>query len=138
MPYRDKSSRQAKDRENAYRRKWREQNPEKYKAQLEKQRSWYLRNPDKWRRVQRRTLLRAYGLSIEDYERLYDAQGALCAICHKPESIPNKLLAVDHNHITGKVRSLLCNKCNQGLGYFNENIETLQRVIDYLKLHEEK
>jgi recombination endonuclease VII len=55
-----------------------------------------------------------YGLSKEDYERMLDEQGGVCAICG---SAPDKQrLSVDHNHGTGKVRGLLCHKCNLALG----------------------
>lgn len=64
-------------------------------------------------------------------QKLSDAQGACCAICRKPESSFTKRLAVDHNHRTGKVRGLLCYRCNKFLvGRFT--ISTITPVVEYL------
>lgn len=76
-----------------------------------------------------------YGIEPEEYERLNKNQDGLCAICqqpniHKPPHITK--LVVDHCHATGKVRGLLCNKCNQALGLFQENVENLARATSYL------
>lgn len=51
-----------------------------------------------------------------------------CLICNCDEK-----LVVDHNHVTGKVRGMLCNHCNRGLGHFRDNLDTLQKAIEYLK-----
>lgn len=81
--------------------------------------------------------------SKEDYILLLNKQNNLCAICDKPESIVNnhngkiKRLAIDHDHKTGKVRGLLCQKCNTSIGAFNESIEALERAILYLKKHKD-
>ena len=78
-----------------------------------------------------------YGITLEDYKKMYDEQKGLCKICHKPETRTNQygicLLHIDHNHVTGKVRGLLCNKCNTLLGYSREDIEILESAIEYLK-----
>lgn len=55
-----------------------------------------------------------------------------CDLCSSARPL-NKLLHWDHDHITGKFRGWLCSKCNLGLGYFEDNIQGLQRAIDYLK-----
>lgn len=69
-----------------------------------------------------------YGLSAEDYDRMVDAQGGCCAICKAPTTP----LQVDHNHITGKVRRLLCRRCNLGLGYFQDDPIRLAEAIVYI------
>lgn len=75
-----------------------------------------------------------YNITIETYKKLHDAQKGLCAICLNPEqSIHRIFLAVDHDHKTGKIRGLLCDKCNRGLGQFKDNIEILEQAIKYLK-----
>jgi hypothetical protein len=81
----------------------------------------------------------AYGISLEDYFNMLESQNGVCAICGKEEMRINPktkkvhLLSVDHNHATGKVRGLLCMKCNPGIGNFQENVGLLQNAIEYLK-----
>lgn len=84
-------------------------------------------------------LRRVYGLTLEEYDKMFNLQHGLCAICGKQEESLNRWtktplnLAVDHNHETGEIRGLLCSSCNVGLGYFKDSIENLQRAIKYLK-----
>lgn len=66
--------------------------------------------------------------ALANFEVLFKAQDGKCAICDKV-----KRLAVDHNHITGEVRGLLCNKCNRGLGLFDESPQCFKRSLVYLK-----
>lgn len=73
-------------------------------------------------------LLSDYGISLEDFNKLSLEQKGFCSICS--ENLP---LVVDHCHKTKKVRGLLCRNCNLGLGYFKDNLERLQKAIDYLK-----
>lgn len=82
-------------------------------------------------------------ISKEYYFELLENQKGLCAICKKNEDISisakndkPKRLAIDHNHKTGKIRGLLCHKCNVSIGALNESIETLQAAIEYLKQHQ--
>jgi len=79
------------------------------------------------------------GLPKDAYETMYKAQKGLCAICGKPEQYKNgakkgqpKTMAIDHDHKTGKVRRLLCQLCNQGLGCFHDSPVLLQKAINYL------
>lgn len=79
-----------------------------------------------------------YGIDLNQYNKLLRNQNGLCAICHQTEiqkDIKGKIkrLHVDHCHITGKVRGLLCSECNTGLGKFRENITYLTTAINYLK-----
>ena len=72
-----------------------------------------------------------YGLTKKDWEGLWYAQDGRCAICDKFfEKIKDAY--VDHNHKTDKARSLLCNKCNLGIGFFNDNPELLKNAREYL------
>ena len=77
-----------------------------------------------------------YNISLEQYDELYIEQNGCCAICKKPENELKKILCVDHNHKTNKVRGLLCDKCNRGLGYFNDNIIFLNNAGNYLSLND--
>ncbi len=83
-------------------------------------------------------LRRRYGLSEENYREIHKKQGHVCAICggKNTHSCTKKVdydLYVDHCHSTGKVRGLLCNHCNRGIGLFKEDISKLERAILYLK-----
>lgn len=83
--------------------------------------------------------LKKYGLTLAMYEEMLDRQEGGCAICRKPPSIRYngkiKRLAVDHDHATGKVRELLCDQCNGGLGLFADDIEIISAAIRYLIKH---
>lgn len=73
-----------------------------------------------------------YGITIEQYDALYIAQGGVCYICRRATG-KTRRLAVDHNHKTGKVRGLLCKLCNRFIiGYARDNAEMLKRAIEYL------
>jgi hypothetical protein len=67
------------------------------------------------------------------------AQNDLCAICGRPETVvrcgKTQNLAVDHDHTTNQVRDLLCNNCNNMLGYFNDDPELLEKAANYLEKH---
>lgn len=75
-------------------------------------------------------LRKRYGISIEDYKRMHEHQDGLCAIC---KGLPQKKgLSVDHNHQSGKVRALLCSRCNTALGLVDENKTILKTMIQYI------
>jgi hypothetical protein len=78
-------------------------------------------------------LKRLYGITWEDYLKIFQEQGEVCAIC-KEDCSTKKMLSVDHDHKTGKVRGLLCNGCNTSLGRFKDSVILLQRAIDYLNI----
>jgi hypothetical protein len=80
------------------------------------------------------SLKRKYGIGIDQYNILLEIQNNTCYICGKSEVL-NKSLAVDHNHETGKVRGLLCYRCNTALGFVEEKVEILQNMINYLNKH---
>ena len=79
--------------------------------------------------LRKRDLKKLASISLEDYEKMFDEQKGLCLIC---ETSYVKALAVDHDHITGKVRGLLCGQCNLGLGNFKDNETLLSRAVEYL------
>jgi len=135
----EKEERLKKTRERA--RRWREKHPERYEeikrngAKRETER--LNQNPHK--RERRRETERAarlklkYGLEIGEYERRISEQGGVCAICGAKDV--GRSLAVDHDHLSGKVRKLLCLRCNQALGLARENVEILERMVRYLVEH---
>ena len=73
-----------------------------------------------------------YGVSQGDYETLHNKSKGVCGICGCAEG-SKMALAVDHCHKSGKVRGLLCNNCNNGLGRFKDDPDLLQLAIKYLK-----
>ncbi len=83
-----------------------------------------------------------FRLSIEDYDLMFFRQGGMCAVCGKQETkihpITGKVwpLVVDHNHETGQVRELLCNRCNVLLGRIERDREHVKRLVKYLKKHD--
>lgn len=79
-------------------------------------------------------LRRLYGVSIEDYNAMLVGQNYSCAICSTRESGRRDVLnfAVDHCHITNKVRGLLCMKCNTAIGKLRHDIDYLKKAIAYL------
>lgn len=85
-------------------------------------------------------LQRKYGISLADQLWLYSEQNGCCAICGVEEgSAPRGTLFVDHDHVTGKVRGLLCHHCNSGLGHFMDNVNFLFEAQKYLlKIQEER
>lgn len=85
-----------------------------------------------------RTLYYKYGINLEDYKKLFSDQHGKCAICFRQLEIDSKETCVDHDHKTGKVREILCNKCNSGIGFLQENTMILQSAIDYLIKHGKK
>jgi hypothetical protein len=106
----------------------------------ERNKRWRRSNPDKYRRVTtacRRK--REYKLLDGDYEQMLAEQNGLCAICQKPETkkVNGRVveLSVDHNHITGEIRKLLCQKCNLMIGYSMEDPGTLEAAAKYLRQH---
>lgn len=86
--------------------------------------------------------LKRFGLDPEKYLEMLKNQDNKCAICGKEEITlttkgTKRRLSIDHDHKTGKVRDLLCNKCNTGLGCYEDSVELIQKVIKYLEKHGE-
>lgn len=73
-------------------------------------------------------LLREYGLSVADYQKMAESQQGQCAIC----GMSQEKLCVDHDAITGRVRGLLCSVCNSGIGFLRHSEEILESAIAYL------
>jgi len=78
-----------------------------------------------------RYLEKKYGITKGRYNVLLKQQHGRCAICHRPPK--KRRLSVDHDHKTGRIRGLLCYKCNYGLGFFGYNPETLVSLTIYLE-----
>jgi hypothetical protein len=87
-----------------------------------------LANANKDRR--QKWLKREYGMTLADYDAMMAGQGGVCAICRMASK---KTLNVDHCHITGEVRGLLCDACNKGCGHFRDRPELLRAAAAYLE-----
>lgn len=117
-----------------YQREYRKNNPEKMKAYYRKSYST-AKNTAKYRRQTARLL----GISSEWYAEKFKHQCGLCAVCGKPETAVHGQtgktlsLAIDHCHKTGKVRGLLCRKCNIGIGGFGDDPILLRAAVTYLE-----
>lgn len=79
-------------------------------------------------------LKKKYGLILQDYDHMLEAQQGKCAICKGPPTTFGRLV-VDHCHNTKKVRALLCSHCNRALGGFRDNLETVLSAAQYLESH---
>lgn len=77
---------------------------------------------------------RTYGISLEDYNKLFLKQKGCCAICSKHQSELKERLHLDHNHKTNKIRGLLCGSCNRAIGLLREDVEIFSKAIDYLNV----
>lgn len=83
-------------------------------------------------------MYRNYGITREDYDLLFEKQNGLCAICKEPETKIVKWsgrllpLSVDHDHVTGKIRGLLCNRCNRVLGMIKDDAQIARSILEYL------
>jgi len=104
---------------------WVEIKPNQNRAEYTKE--WRKNNPDK---VKNNELRKRFGITLEDYNNMLEAQNHKCKICGGTDS--HQALSVDHCHTTGKIRGLLCTDCNKGIGMFKDNITLLQSAIEYL------
>lgn len=81
----------------------------------------------------KRRLKRDYNITEDEFDNMLISQNSKCRICGETFDFSTKMTAcVDHDHSTGKVRGLLCNNCNSGLGLFKDSIVNLQSAIKYL------
>ena len=95
---------------------------------------WTKNNPDKVKVSRRKARLKVkYGIVPSEYDSMANSQGNKCYICRKEHT--RRPLNVDHCHSTGKVRKLLCDKCNMALGLVNDDVELLNKMREYLLEH---
>lgn len=114
-----------KDRLREYMAGWRENNRQHMRDSAAR---WRAANPKRWRG---RVLLKKYGMNLEGFRDLLVGQAGRCLIC---DLVPLQDLVVDHNHMTGTVRGLLCQKCNRMLGHVSDRVDILQSAVRYLEL----
>lgn len=131
-------------------RRWRAENPEKDAAQKRdhydrtadaqraRARAWHHANPERVRarrealREQKRPRVSKYGITEAEYYELLEFQGGACAICRREENGKRHHFDVDHDHATGAVRGLLCNRCNRLLSNAQDDHALLEQASSYL------
>lgn len=118
--YRQQNSEKERERKKIYRQK----NAEKIR---DKNKIYRKVNAEK---IRDRILKYKYGISLEEYNLMFERQNGCCLICKEQ---PKKGLVVDHSHNTGKVRGLLCNDCNTGIGLLKETPQFFINAIEYLQ-----
>jgi hypothetical protein len=109
-------------------------------CQSAKARQWSKDNPERRNRNRWLYELKSrYGMTEQSWENLLRKQGGGCAICGAKEdgsryvSGVDRRMSVDHCHETGRVRGILCNRCNRAIGLLKDNVQLLERAIGYLK-----
>lgn len=121
-------------------------NEEQKKKHAEYMREYYIRNPEKKKTSRKRyrenhkanQLKAKYGITVEDYQSMFDSQGGVCKLCGQEETTRIsrgdgiRSLAVDHDHNTGKVRGLLCHQCNVVLGQYEKHKDLFPKFQEYL------
>lgn len=135
------------DKQRAATLRWREKNPDKVKGyDAKRQRKPEVRERARLRHLERNKtesfrdwmnawhLKRKFGITLDQYKSLNKAQEGRCAICGGL-NVAGRRLAVDHCHRSGKIRGLLCYKCNVGLGSFDDDLERLLLAALYLEKH---
>ena len=114
--------------------KWKKENSDK---QLGYSRKWKKKNQKKCY-CYNTVLARNFNLTVEEFAKLYDSlymkQQGCCVICGRHQSELNEKLGVDHNHSTGQIRGLLCNKCNTGIGMLQDSAEVCSAAAEYLRM----
>lgn len=125
-----------KEKIKEYNKQWHIDNKEHIKQyridnqkEIKEKRKLYKSN--KKEEIKRYDLKHRYNITLEQYTEFLNKQEGKCAICHN-QFKSTKDTHIDHNHITKKVRGLLCFKCNRGLGYFNDNKNTLNNASKYI------
>lgn len=93
----------------------------------------YMRNK---RVYKNQHLMKRFGITLDEYENKLTQQSGGCAICQKTPEQNKKMLAVDHDHITGKNRDLLCASCNILIGFIEKNKLDFSSISRYLSKHE--
>lgn len=96
----------------------------------------YYSRPEVKARARDRWLIKEYGITLAEYEQMSAAQGHVCAACGGPPTGTSLGLVVDHCHDTGRVRGLLCSKCNSALGLLDDDAAKVQGLLRFISQHQ--
>ena len=108
--------------------------PEQKLAAKERLRRWKIKNRARHLKHRRTSRFKIYGLTVAQFDALMTAQNSACAGCGA-QLFEDKKTNIDHDHTTGKVRGLLCVRCNLALGLVKDDVEVLLRLGMYLEKH---
>jgi len=109
-----------------YSRKYRQNNLEKSKESQRKYRTKHAES------MLNKSFKYRFNITLDDYNKMSEKQNGVCAICGEVNG-KGRRLAVDHNHITGEIRGLLCMKCNVAVGKWGEDMQLFEKTLSYLK-----
>lgn len=112
-----------------YMRIWYAKLPAERKTEMAKRGNAYKTANREWTAFQGR--LRNYGLTLDEFHSRYEAQNFCCAICKSEMDVSSAY--IDHHHASGKVRGLLCQGCNWGIGMLGESRSAIRSAIGYLE-----
>jgi len=116
-----------KEKDKAYKAKYYQENKERMR---EISRAWGKANPEKLKQHRRKTLLKTKsGITPEIYKKMFEEQQGCCAICGRHQTEFKRTLDVDHDHVTGKVRKLLCIYCNTNVGVYELHKEQIEQYL---------
>jgi hypothetical protein len=126
-----------KEKINEYKKEYRKEHKKEIKIFQKKYRQKHKDESKRYREEHKEELKeydlkRKYNISLKDYNFLLQKQNYKCAVCNKVFQ-NGKNTHIDHNHKTGKIRGLLCGKCNKGMGLFEDNLILLEEAIKYLQ-----
>ena len=125
-------------KENNYNKKYYEEHKEKDKKRCLENYYKNKNSPEKKLKWRENQLKVKYGITLEEWNVMYEEQGYSCAICNSDAPVGSGVLHVDHCHDTGKIRGLLCHHCNVALGSFKEDIKILEKAIKYIDKHKKE
>lgn len=137
MPYAD--PKKNKEYQLKYQAEYRKTHREKMRAQTK---AWAKADPERAHRASYNSYLKhSYGITLVQYEELLAKQDFKCACCglpqekhiYDPKCDRARRLFVDHNHLTGHVRGLICYSCNVGLGHLGDSLEGVLKAVAYLE-----
>ena len=124
------------EKRQACKRRYYDRNIDKCKERAKK---WKRENPEKVKKSKLKAKCKNHSITEEEFRLMNEIQKGECLICKKDnknnKDYKKRMLFIDHDHKTGKVRGLLCTKCNSGIGMFEDNIKLLEEAIKYLKIN---
>lgn len=148
MPYKDKevlkkykaawhqaNKERLRPKSKINRKVYEKRHPDKIRAKAKRH---YIKHKDKMNEKNREYWVkygryRFYGVEPEEFDTMYSEQEGKCRICSIDIPLRGRETHIDHDHVTGKIRGLLCRSCNLGLGFFKDNIELMEKAVEYLK-----